>query len=60
MISFYYHSATLLEIETVIMDDVNTSIQVSAYLLPEDVVGNLTMIFIAMHAKDTFGISKCN
>ena len=51
-------SAALLGIGTAMMYDVNKSIQVSACLLPEEVVGNLPMAFIAMHAKGTFGISK--
>ena len=42
------------------MYDANKSIQVSAYLLPEEVVGNLPMVSIVMQAKGTFGISKCS
>ena len=26
----------------------------------QEVVGNLPMVFIAMNAKGTFGISRCN
>ena len=51
-------SAALLGIWTAMVHDVNKSIQVSAYLLPLDVVGNLPMVSIAMHAKGTFGISR--
>ena len=40
------------------MYDVNKSIHVIVYLLPEEVGGNLPMESIAMHAKGTFGISK--
>ena len=53
-------SAALLGIGTAMMYDVNKSIQVSAYLLPEEVVGNLPMVSIALHAKGTSGISKCS
>ena len=52
-------SADLLGIGAAMMQDVNKSLQVSAYLLPLDVVGSLPMVSIAMHAKGTFGISRC-
>ena len=42
------------------MQEVSRSIQVSVYLLPDDVVGNLLMVSMAMHAKGTLGISKCS
>ena len=42
------------------MYDVNKSIQVSTDLLPEEVVGSLSMVSIVMQAKGAFGISKCN
>ena len=51
-------SAALLGIGTAMMYDVNKSIQVSAYLLPGEVVDNLPMVSIAMHTKGTFGISN--
>ena len=38
------------------MYDVSRSIQVSAYLLPGDVVGNLSIVSMAIHAKGTLGI----
>ena len=44
-------SAALLQIGTAMTYDVNKSIQVSAYLLPEEVVDNLPMVSIAMLAK---------
>ena len=53
-------SAALLGIGTAMTYDINKSIQVSAYLLPLDVVGNLLMVSMAMRAKGTFGISRCS
>ena len=54
------HSAALLGIGTAMTYDVNKSIWVSTYLLPLDVVDNLPMVSIAIQAKGTFGISRCN
>ena len=44
-------SAALLGIGTAMMYDDNKSIQVTVCLLPEEVVGNLPMVSIVMHAK---------
>ena len=52
-------SAALLGIGTD-MTYVNRSIQVGAYLLPDQVVDNLPKVPIAMHAKGTFSIYKCS
>ena len=30
------------------------------YLLPDDVISNLPMVSMVMHAKGTLGISKCS
>ena len=38
----------------------NKLIHVNAYLLLLDVVGSLPMVSIAVHAKGTFGISRCS
>ena len=43
-----------------IMYEVNKSMQVSAYLFPELVVGSLPIVSIAIQTKGTLGISKCN
>ena len=53
-------SAALLGMGTAVMLEINKSIHVSVYLLPLHVVGSLSMVSIAMHAKGNFGISKCS
>ena len=53
-------SAVLASIGTGMMYEVNKSMWVRAYLFPELVVGSLPIVSMAMQAKETLGISKCN
>ena len=52
-------SAVLYSIGTAITYEVNRSMQVSANLFPELVVGSFPIVSIAMQMKGTLGISKC-
>ena len=53
-------SAVLSVIGTTMMQEVNKSIQVRAYLFAELVVGSLPIGSMAIQVKGTLGISKCN
>ena len=53
-------SAVLSGIGTAMMQEVNKSIQVRAYPFPELVVGSLPILSMAVQARGTLGISKCN
>ena len=54
------NSAALLGIGTAMTYDFNKSIQVSAYLLPVEVVGNLPMLSTVMHVKVLWYLKKCS
>ena len=52
--------AVLSGIGTAMMQEVNKSMQVRAYLFPELVVGSLPIVSMAIQVKEILGISKCN
>ena len=53
-------SAVLSSIGTAMTYEVNRLMQVSAYLLPELLVGSLPIVLMAIHVNRVLGISKCN
>ena len=53
-------SAVLSGFGKAVMLEVNKSMQVSAYLFPELVVGSLPIVLMAIQTKGILGISKCN
>ena len=53
-------SAVLSGIGTAITYEVSKSMQVSAYLFPELVVGSFPIVSMAMQVKGTLGIFKCS